>query len=326
MSAILFDSFSEVKPFLGSGFSDMSLETLESYLNNSKPEIKIVTGSDLLETLIENYDNSDMSAAEEALLPFIRKPLVAMTFYKFSMQGSLNIGDNGFVAEETETTKRPYQWQMKNFQRQCLADYASGMKDLYEHLLANVLDFPDWEDTEEFLFLKQVPINLFMQWPKSGRRIADWRTHYALIPEMKMVWDDLENKISTALWNDLNDELISGLTENNETLMTYIRRYVAHATIDRATLTLPLSIEADGIIVKEVESTSANSDTVKQISDKAALQKQAKDEANKAFCRLIKFLNSNADETLYSGYYSEFIENNTGNPTLNNDGDKLIFL
>lgn len=326
MSAILFDDFKEMKPFLGSSFNDMSLETLESYLNNSRPEIEIVTGKALMQTLIDNFDDSGMSNVEIDLLPYVRKPLVAMCFYKHSMQGSLNIGDNGYVTEETETTKRPYQWQMKNFQRQCLRDYSDGMQALWEYLVANILDFPDWEDTDEYKFLQQVPINLFKHWPKSGRRIADWRTHYALLPEMKMVWDDLENKISTALWEDLNAELISGLSEDNETLMTYIRRYVAHATIDRASLTLPLSIEADGILVREVESTSANSDTVKQISDKAALQKQAKDEANKAFCRLIKFLNSNATETLYSGYYTEFIENNPGNPTLNNDGDKLIFM
>lgn len=327
MSAILFDSFDEVKPFLGSAFSDMSLDTLESYLLNSKPEIKIVTGDDILETLIENFDiNGGMSAAEEALLPKVRKPLVAMCFYKHSMQGSLNVGDNGYTAEETETTKRPYQWQMKQFQKQCLSDYAAGMRELWEHMNANIADFPDWEDTEEYIYLKQNPINQFIHWPKSGRRIADWRTHYALIPEMRMVWEDLENKISTDLWVDLNEELLTGLTEDNEKLMVHIRRYISHATIDRAALTLPLSIEADGIILREVESTSANSDTVKQISDKAALQKQAKEEANKAFCRLIKFLNTNATESLYSGYYTEFIVNKPDDPILNDDGDKLIFM
>lgn len=326
MGAILFDDFSDMKPFLGSAFSDIALESLESNLNNSKPDIELMTGKELLKDLIDAYEAGTMTEEQENLLPYIRKPLVNMCFFRHSNQGSININDSGYTASESETTKRPYQWQIRNFQRQCLNDYADGMKELWEYLHENVADFSDWPDTEQYIYLQQKPINELQEWAKSGRRIANWRTHYALLPEMGMVWDDLANDISTALWEDFNQELLDGFSPENEALLPYIQRYLAHATIARAAKTLPLSFEAEGIFLKEVASTTANSDVAKQESDRAAVQKQASQEAKAALCRLIKFLDDNATEDTYSGYYNEFIEGEEELPKLNNEGDKLIFM
>jgi hypothetical protein len=326
MSAILFANIEELQPYMSNMMQDTRLESLESFINAAQAEVELITGTEVMADLILAYNDDTMSAAQEELLPVVRKALVPMAFYKHSMKGSLLITDSAYSTEEGQNTKRPYQWQMRNFQKQCLADYAAGMNALWLYLLDNVADFADWEASPEYIYLQQRPINLLSEWGKAGRRIANWRTHYALLPEMNMVWEDLAVEISQELVDEINDGLLNGLSTLNEDLLPYIQRYVAHATVERAALTLPVSIDADGLLLNEVAPATQNSDVVKQESDRAGLQRQASEEASRALCRLKKFLDTNANEDDYVGYYTKFLENPTDEPTLNNDGDKLIFM
>jgi hypothetical protein len=326
MNVILFEDFdSDVKPVMGSSFGNFRIESLASVLVNSKPAIELMTGKDLLDSLIEAYEDSP-SDEEMDLIKVIRKPLINMAFFQHSNTGSLAISDSGYVNIEGENGKKPFAWQIRLFQKQCLSDYAAGMNELWIYLNENADDFSDWLETDEYANLKQRPINRLNQWEKAGRRISNWRTHYALFPEMNLVWDDMKDVLSTALWEDLNTELLDDLSEENEDLMKYIRRYVAHATIARAAHTLPIVIDADGILLNEVAATSNNNDVIKQESDRAGVERHAKEEACKAMSRLKTFLNNNATEDTYSGYFSVFLENPAEPTRLNDDGDKLIFM
>lgn len=326
MEGLLFNSFDEIKEHVSAVNGDFNMESIQSYIKSALPDVRIMTGESVLNDLIAAFDSNNLSEIQEELLEIIRKPIANMAFYKYANAGSLKISDSGFSSEETETTKRPYQWQIRAFQKQCLDDYSSGMVALWEFLQNNSGDFADWDSSKEYIWLQQRPINELEEWNKSGRRISNWRTHWTLLPEMQMVWEDLKVELSDELWEEINDELLNGFSSETEDLMPYIQRYVAHATIERAAQTLPVIIDADGLLIKEVASSTANSDTIKQESDRNTIQKSAKVEADKALCKLLKYLDNNADEFTYSSYYESFLANQEETPKLNDAEDKLIFM
>lgn len=327
MGKIFFDDFSQMKPYLGSAFESINILTLESYLRNSLSHIANITGEDYLNKLLDDYDGAGLSAEDEALVMKIRKPLVNMCFKMYANGGTLMITDSGIFAQESETTKRPHAWQIRDLKKQCMADYADGMKELFDFIYENRENYTDIIACEEWLFLINRPIWKYKQWFYNGRRIANWNTHFALLPEMTMVWDDLAPIISQALWEEING-VVTGYVGDNAAiyaLLPYIQRYVAHATVSRAAESLPITISDTGLILDEVAATATN-DAVKKNANGNALAKQSGAEAEKAMGRLIKFLNSTADADTYVGYYEAFLMNPTAPVVLNKKGDKIIFM
>lgn len=325
VNTILFETFDDMKPYLGSGFESIQIETLNSDLKNSLSDIEIMTGSALLSDLVTAYREDTMSAAQTAILPIIRKPLANICFYRHSNSNVMMIGDSGYGVEEGANKKAPYQWMIRNFQKQRLSDYAAGMNELWIYLLDNSTDFPTWDNTAEYLNLMVRPINDLKEWAKSGRRIANWRTHYALFSEMNLAWEDTATYISQGLVEDVNNWLTNGGADADlEALLPYLQRYIAHATLERAAPNLPISIEAEGLLINEVDSTTANSDKI--IQDKQMILAQASKEACRALSRMREFLTANATASKYEPYYTKFLLNYEGPVELNTDGDKLIFI
>ncbi len=325
-NSVLFEEFEQMKPYLSGAFGSIDIRSLRSDLDNSLADIRIMTGDTLLNELVSAYIAGTTTEWQDKLIDKIRKPLANMAFYRNSATGVMQISDAGYTTEENTTNKRPYQWMIRNFQRQRLADYANGMVELWAYMQANSVDFTTWLDTEEYKNLKYRPISEIKQWANAGRRIANWRTHWAVLPEMNMVWEDLSRYIGQGMIDVLNSWIEAGEPDDtdNDALMVYIRRYVAQATIERACTSLPISIEAEGLFINEIDTTTANSDKVTQ--DKAMLQAGAEREACKAKNRLIDFLNANAKSDKYEPYYTPYILNKPSRAPMNEPGDKILLL
>ncbi len=305
-----FNSTDEIKPFLGVAVSDISEESLESYAINSMSDIAIITGNAFILDLWDKFKDNSLSEDEEEIVGKIKKPIANMTFCRHSMQGVLFISDSGYSIEEGANSKRAFQWMLRDFRYECLKAYSEGMNVLWEYVLDNIESFSAIGESEQYIYLKKRPINKLNQWASAGRRIADWRTHFSLCAEMSIVWEDMSSIISAALLEEVDSYLLEGGTnEDIDALLIYIRRYVAHHTIERSAITMPISIEANGLVLKEVASTTNNNEVVKQVTDKNLIQKQAEVESIKAKKRLLEFLNANATADKYVGFYNEYILN-----------------
>lgn len=326
MSALFIDTTIQLRKFNSSINADFRVEGLESHINNSKVDISLMLGDALIDDLQAKYDDASATDDELDLIDLIRKPLIAMAFFRHSNQGTMLISDSGYTTEEGANTKRPYQWQIRNFQKQVLNDYAEGMSALFNYLVVNKADYSLWTDSDEYANCIQRPLSNIDQWQHAGRRIANWRTHYTLFPEMNMCWKDLGVHISHELVAEVNEEFLTSLSADNLLLLPYLQRYVAHATIERAALTLPVSIEANGLMIQELASGTNNNDVIKQESDRSLIQKQACEETKRALCQLRTFLNANATASKYVGYYNKYLLNPIEPVKLNNDGDKIIIM
>lgn len=304
-----FDDADNLKKHMSVVVSDISLESLESYAKSSMEDIALITGSDILEGMWERFLEGDTTDDDDVLIAKILKPIANMTFYRHSEQATLQVTDTGYNTEEGANIKKPYQWMMRDFKRQCLKAYAEGMAELWKFVVENIETYEDIYDSDEYQYLKKRPINQLNQWQKAGRRIADWRTHYALCAEMNNVWEDMSSFISAELVAEVDSYLLDeGANEDIEALLPYLRRYLAHATIYRGADNLPISIEAGGLIIYEVASNKDNSVIEKQDRDKRFLKKQAYEDMLRGQKRLIEFLNANATADKYVGFYDAYIK------------------
>ncbi len=315
-----------MKSYISVMVSEMSEESLESYAINSMSDIAIITSNAVMLSLWDKFKADTLTAEEEALVERIRKPIANMTLSRHSKQAVLYISDSGYTTEEGTNAKKPFQWMMRDFRAECMASYSKGMEELWEFIVANKDDYPTIVASDQYKYLMGRPINKLNQWAAAGRRIADWRTHYSLCAEMTIVWEDMSSFISVALTEEVKSYLLDGSTnEDMELLLKHIRKYVAHHTIERAAPNLPISIEADGLIIKEVASTTNNNEIAKQMSDKGLMMKQATEEAAKYKKKLIDFLNANASTTKYVGYYEAYLLNAVP-PVINTTDNKIILM
>lgn len=320
-----FSTADELKPYFGFAVSDISLEGLESSAINSMSDIAIMVGMPQMEILWTEFQANNLTPEQEALVEKIKKPLANMLFNNHSYGGSINITDSGYTTEEGANAKRLFEWQMRGLRKHCLKSYSQGMAELWAFVVENIADYTDISTSEEFLSLKNRPINALHQWMSAGRRIADWRTHYALTAEMNNVWEDSSSFLSADLKLEVDSYLADGGTDEDlDALLPYIRRYVAHYTIERACVSLPISIEAEGLIINELVQNRDSNLVQRQMTDKRLLMQQAKDETMRAKKKLEEFLTNNANATKYVGYYNEFILNAV--PLVNNTTENKIII
>lgn len=320
-----FNTTSEMKSHISVMVSEMSEESLESYAINSMSDIAIITSNAVILSLWDKFKENDLTTEEEALVERIRKPIANMTLYRHSKQAVLYVSDSGYTTEEGANAKKPYQWMLRDFRAECMASYSKGMEELWDFILENKADYPTIVDSDQYKYLMGRPIQKLNQWAMAGRRIADWRTHYSLCAEMTIVWEDMSSFISVALTEEVESYLLEGSTdEDMELLLKHIRKYVAHHTIERAAPNLPISIEADGLIIKEVAGNTNNNEIAKQVSDKGLMMKQAGEEAAKYKNKLIEFLNANATADKYVGYYNAYLLNAV--PKIINTTDNKIII
>ena len=321
-----FNTTSEMKSYISVMVSEMSEESLESYAINSMSDIAIITSNAVILSLWDKFKAGTLTEQEEALVESIRKPIANMTLSRHSKQAVLYISDSGYTTEEGTNANKPFQWMMRDFRAECMASYSKGMDELWEFIVANKDDYPTIVESDQYKYLIGRPINKLNQWAAAGRRIADWRTHYSLCAEMTIVWEDMSSFISVALRGEVESYLLDGSTnEDMELLLKHIRKYVAHHTIERAAPNLPISIEADGLIIKEVASTTNNNEIAKQMSDKGLMMKQATEEAAKYKKKLVDFLNANATADKYVGYYEAYLLNAVP-PVINTTDNKIILM
>jgi len=319
-----FVSIEDFRKHVGTISTDFSIEVLESYAVSSLNDIAIITGKEVADALYVGFKDNSLSADDEALVEKILKPIANMSIFKHSFEGMMLISDSGYTTEEGATTKRPYQWMLRDFRKGCMKAYAEGMNELWQFVVKNIDDYPDIKASEEYLFLKTKPINRLIQWQTNGRRIADWRTHYALTSEMSNVLTDMGEFISQELLTDIETYLVDEGTDEDMTfLLNHVRRYMVHATINRALPNLPVSIEADGLMLNEFLATKDNNEQAKQISETNRIIKEAKIEMEKYKHRLVDFLVKNSSSTKYVGFYNAFVKDAVPF-VMNKPTDKII--
>ncbi len=307
MAAILFTDFDDLKPFVGNGYTNNNIATVESFVADAARDfVEPFVGRDFLATLNTAFQAGTMSAPQAALLPYLQRPLAHFAYYLMAQEGGMEISDSGFTVPDGDQVKQPYQYQLRDFRKTKLANGWAAMEAAILYLYANKASFATWWSGAERLELWALLVWKTKDFDKY-RKLGGFGTVQRLKPYILNAQAGVvKPNIGATLYDLVMSELLAdNLSADNTALLPYMKKVAGLAAISKAALELPWRIGADGIYVEEVDGVSNNSDKLRAASadDCRRIYGFVKDDLDGALAELRAFLNTEASATKYVSYF-----------------------
>jgi len=306
----LLNTNSELKQFVAVS-SGMSIDALLPYLSNSEAEKQIIaiTGQTLYADLLTAYLENTLSTEQEALLPYVQKPLANLAVYQHIQQGGVVVSNSG-VTLTTDRDKQAYQWQQVKIENSLLNQAYFALDALRVYLEANKVDFASWESESDYAQSRDYFINSPDDFSKWVDIKNNFRTLVALRPIMANIEGSLlKNTLGTDFYERLKTGIKAGdLTQDeNDLINQYVQPALANLCIAEAAKKLNFDITADGAFIHSLRaSSSAN------ISEKTAPDTEQRDafinlheaQGKTWLSNMVDVLNASASELLYPLYFA----------------------
>lgn len=311
----LFETQQDIKPFVSGTNINNDIKTLEGYLDTAAEEYMIpVLGREYYSDFVSKYNTNDLSTAQEAALKYLQAPLAHFAYYLMACDGGLSIDDSGITTTESGNAKRPYQWQARDFKKNRLKHGWIAMQAMIKYLHTNKADHTTYWDSAERKDLYALVVYDIERWRRYDG-IDGMGTWWKL---RNYIRETVENELKSNLGEDFytayNTWLLAAQSpesEDNTALLPYIERVIINGTLEKACYTLPITLNANGIYIEEIDRGLQNDETQKKApeSDILRMQNHANLKLSSAIAMLKKYLDTNASADKYQEYYSSDLYN-----------------
>lgn len=232
--AEIFTDFAQFKTFIG-GAINTSLD-----MRSLAPVIADTARSHLVPYLSQAfYDEmvtaaaGSPTAAQTALLPYMRKALAKLTMHEYLKIGNVEFGESGLHRIETDTRKAAYKYQERNYSYFFLTKGYDDIETMTKYLSDNAGLYPTWSGTDEAAAHRDMLLNYSAQIRATVQRDCDRWTFETLKPMINtaMIFQ-VREVIPAQLYDSLVTKYKAGsLTDKEKELLTRIRTAVAHRAI-----------------------------------------------------------------------------------------------
>jgi hypothetical protein len=327
MAILIFNDFSELKPFISGGHITNDIEMLEGDLQSALlDKIIPLISQDAWDAIETSFTESSTDAMDLKALMYCRGALVNLGYYYYGIGGGIQATNDGLMQANSPERKSAFQWQSLEWRANKLDQGYMYLGKLLAYLEANKDHFTAWEGSEERslyakLFLRDLTVY------NRYRRIAGFETIVALIPYMLRIQESVfANRITQTLFDDVYSEYQSGsLSSDNGPLVPYLQEYIAHQALCDALYELNFKFTAEGFRINSLKADQTNAR-----EERAALEEISKAKnylqvaADHAMGKLIQYLNENATVSKYPSYHTEvvLVEEADGN-AIDNLNDSL---
>lgn len=253
--AELFSTFAEFKPFVGGRINkSIELDSIAPTIYDAaRRHLVPFLGLDFYEAMVAAHEGGSPNAEEEALLPYIQKPLALLTMYEYSKVGKIEFGESGLHRIETDTRKAAFRYQEKEYVESMLEHGYDALENMLLFLDRNRDDYTEWRDSEE----GQAHLSALLNYAQDFRRLTshhcDRYTFEALRPIIAdvEVWG-AEKLLPAEFWEGFKERHISGdLTDAEKVVRTYMRQAFARRALEQATVLHWVQIRSGRIYVAE---------------------------------------------------------------------------
>ncbi len=254
-----------------------------------------------------NAEEPELSDEQTALLEKLQAALANLSYLESYDELQLQISDNGIRIISDGTYKQAFQWQITNLKSSNIRRGFAYMDEVLAYLEANKDTFTLWADSDAYTQSKQFLINTTDDFNSYVNISASRKTFMALWPLMKKVeLFFIVTRIGKDLYDEIKAEILEdNVSDDNKILLDYLKPAIAHFTVARAVIELPMEITSTGFFI---DSIKAGSDSylertpgdVKLLSEKKSLLEQ---DAEGYMRQLITYLDANASEDKYAAYF-----------------------
>jgi hypothetical protein len=232
----LFTDINQVKEYITVDIGS-NINMLLPYIKQAEKYVKDVIGTDLFNELLEYVQASDSDNDElEALLPYVRMPLINFAYKFGAPKLSVNIGKTGITTTESNNVSPAEDWRMKDLINSFASSGYSGLEELLEFLEENKEDYTSWSTSSAYSFQKKFFVNNAKELNESIFINIERYDFLKLKPYIHQIEQSVIKKaISTELFDVMKEKILAGdLSEENEILLLdYIRPSVCYMALNK---------------------------------------------------------------------------------------------
>lgn len=253
MAVYLFNDAPHFRSFIGAAgnvsldLEDLGPNILVAAENHIIPKI----GDDLWNNLLDTF--AAPNANNEALLPYVQRPLAMLSMYEYMNVGGFQVSGRGFHRVETDDLKTTFKYQENNYRDYMLHNGYEAIERLLKTLEANSANYTLWTGAPEskrnragfinyaaelrLLLSKRINRYVFETlWPI----LIEVET-FAILPT---IGEDFYNELKTAIEAKI-------ITEDQQTIIYLIQRSIAHFGQEEAIRRHIVAMKGDAIVVQE---------------------------------------------------------------------------
>lgn len=202
----------------------------------------------------------ELTEAEAALLPFMRKLVAYYGHYDDLSTDAAKITDSGPRKLESANMPRVFGWEYKELKNGLLSKAFDATEVLLRFLWENKADYPAWASSDEYASFNALIIKTGTDFDAHYKLWQPLRTYYSL----KILIDEVqEDFLKPAIGEDLLAYFIAAenFTDNEKKFLKLLKKATAYKTIKKATEHYSVRFDASGFSVLSQGGDPENSET-----------------------------------------------------------------
>lgn len=260
--AYFFSTISELKDQVGGG-ANVSLEITSldpSIADALDLHIRPVLGNTFTNTLLAAWIASvsvtpvALSAANLALLPYLRRALAKLAMYEYAHIGGIQVSESGFIRVETENSKSAFKYQENQYKKAMLTAGYEAIEQLLIFLNANRTDYTTWRDSPE----GERSRSSFLNYAADFRLVQGKGISRYTFDILRPIMEDIETFAILPLIGDEQFAALktaiagtSAISATDKQLIAAIQRAVAAFALKEATQKLLVQTDGNNIVQTE---------------------------------------------------------------------------
>jgi hypothetical protein len=253
--AELFSSISDVKAHVGGAISQtLELTSIEPVVyDTARRHLVPYMGQAFYDTMVTAHAANTMTAAQTALLPFVRRPLALLTMYEYAKVGGIEFGEGGIHRNESDTKKAAYRYQEKQYSEYTLEKGYDAIETLLQFLTDNATTYATWSASPEADAHRAPLLNYAAQFRRAANVGCDRYTFDCLRPIIANVEAfGVRALLPTAFWDHFAAAHKAGtLTAPEKELHARIQVAIAHRALQEAITQHWVQAKSGRIVVRD---------------------------------------------------------------------------
>lgn len=253
--AELFPSFAALKAHVGGGITtSLQLDSIAPAIaDTARRHLTPYLGA-YYHTLVAAHAANTLSSAQQAILPFVQRPLALLTIHEYSKVGGIEFGEGGYTRTETEYRKAAFKYQENLHREYFLEKGYDALEEMLIELQRTKANHAAWSALPE---AKQHLRSLF-NYARDFRIVLNTQCDRYTFETLRPLIAEVLDSVLDCLPDAYADDLINRYESNTASLntaelaaLTLLRKAIGRRVMHEATQRHWVQVKGGRVFVVE---------------------------------------------------------------------------
>jgi len=296
----MFETIDQIKEYVGGAANvSIQLESLTPAIHAASMPVKYWLSPNVYAALDAAVVAGNLTAAQTALLPYVRRPLALLTMHEHVKTGNIQITESGVQRHESENYKTAYKYQENQYKEQMRRLGYEAIEEMINFLHDNLVDYSDYASSSAYTRSTSYLINSAAAWRDSYNFEANRYTFELLLP----VIDDVENiGIADCISADELSTLRTAYhadtaSAKQKTVIKLLQRAIAQFTFALAVKRNLVQLQGRNVVQRETPDSAGYEKTSVPMNSQLDFPlKESAMAANQFLAKALDYMRANLDD------------------------------